>query len=100
MSIEQEAGKDLALGSEEAENVLGGKKVMKVVDKTLKPAAKTYPVGYINVPASAGDRSTTQAQQPGATTATTRRTARASDRQPERYAAGTRGQPGRVSPRR
>ena len=55
MSIEQEARKDLTLGFEEAENILGGKKkAVKLAHKAATPAAKTYPVAYINVPASTG----------------------------------------------
>jgi hypothetical protein len=51
MSIEHEAAKDLSLGESEAEQVSGGKKTKKAAHKAA-PAAKTYPVGYINVSTS------------------------------------------------
>jgi hypothetical protein len=49
MSIEQEAAKDLSLGESEAEQVAGGKKAKKAAHKA---AGKTYPVGYVNIPAN------------------------------------------------
>ena len=50
MSIEHEAAKDLSLGESEAEQVAGGKKAKKAAHKA--PAAKTYAVGYVNIPAN------------------------------------------------
>jgi len=51
MSIEHEAAKDLSLTESEAEQVAGGKKAKKAAHKAT-PAAKTYSVGYVNVPAN------------------------------------------------
>lgn len=52
MSIEQDAAKDLSVSDAEAENVTGGKK--KAAPKATKHAAKTYPVGYVNVQPTPG----------------------------------------------
>jgi hypothetical protein len=49
MGIEQDAAKDLSLSDDDAENVAGGKKTKKTAHKA---AAKTYSVGYVNVPGS------------------------------------------------
>ena len=53
MAIEQDAAKDLSLSDENAAMVAGGKKLKKQAHRSApKAAAKTYPVGYINVPAA------------------------------------------------
>jgi len=63
MGIEQEAERDLSLSDADAENVVGGKKAKKTA---AKHTAKTYKVGYVNVPAS-----TTGAPDDSGTTAWT-----------------------------
>ena len=54
MGIEQDASKDLSLTDEEAETVAGGKKTKKAVHKKTAHVAKTYAVGYVNMPAATG----------------------------------------------
>ena len=62
MGIEQDAAKDLSLTEDDAEMVAGGKKTKKTA--AHKAGAKTYPVGFVNVPASA---STAPADSSGTT---------------------------------
>jgi hypothetical protein len=64
MGIEQEAERDLSLTDADAENVAGGKRAKKTAAKHA--AAKTNPVGYVNVPPS-----TTAAPDDSGTTAWT-----------------------------